>query len=55
MEKKKNRYTLKSWRENFENNREWQKKIKKFKTFKMKNEMITRNLKSFQTFNDKIL
>ena len=31
------------------------KKDKKFKTLKMKNEMITRNLKTFQTFNDKFL
>ena len=31
------------------------KEEKKFQTLKMKNEMVTRNLKSFQTFNDKFL
>ena len=45
----------KSVKENFEKNREWQKKRKNFQTLKMKNEIVTKNLKSFQTFNDKFL
>ena len=31
------------------------KREKKLQTLKMKNEMVTRNLKTFQTFNDKFL
>ena len=31
------------------------KEKKNFQTLKMENEMITRNLKSFQTFNDKFV
>ena len=48
-------HTQKSLRENFEKNREWQKREKKLQTLNMKNEMVTRNLKTFQTFNDKFL
>ena len=31
------------------------KEEKNFQTLKMENEIITRNLKSFQTFNDKFV